>query len=88
MNTHIVSLLVLFAIAIAFTEVTEADINIEQPTSLQDVHDVEEISQGAAVSREKRTLLLKKKLLGVGALGLGLGVGLGAIKGYVKSKLY
>lgn len=33
--------------------------------------------------RQKRTLLLKKKILGAGIIGLGLGVGVGALKGYV-----
>ncbi|KAK0088290.1 hypothetical protein PV325_012486 [Microctonus aethiopoides] len=32
--------------------------------------------------RQKRTLLLKKKILGAGIIGLGLGVGVGALKGY------
>lgn len=86
MKSHIISLLVLLSTAIVFADLAKADADIEQqqlPTSLEDVHNVQESSESAApVSRDKRTLFLKKKLLGVGAIGFGLGVGLGAIKGY------
>lgn len=61
----------------------------EEQTRLEDLEEstAGESTQSEDLVRPKRTLLLKKKLLGLGALGLGVGFGVGAIKGYVKKQL-
>lgn len=74
MKSQILLLALLCTIGIVFTQnVNEEEINN---------FDVENSdSQSTSLSRPKRTLFLKKKILGAGAIGFGLGLGVGAIKG-------
>lgn len=90
MNQKVVLSLVLVSLGVVFGQVSDDSRSsvkfAEQPgaTSLEDVQNLGDTNSGVAtLARDKRTLLLKKKLLGAGAIGLGLGVGLGALKGYV-----
>lgn len=51
---------------------------------LAEIPIISEISSENTVHmRPKRTLLIKKKILGAGLIGLGIGAGIGALKGYV-----
>lgn len=49
----------------------------QQSLDLENVAIEDQINGGAIHTREKRTLFLKKKLLGAGLLGFGLGVAKG-----------
>ena len=60
------------------------DDQVQPVTTLEKVDNefsVVSADQGTPYTRDKRTLLLKKKLLGLGAIGLGVGLGVGALKG-------
>ena len=78
MKSQILFLVVLCSTAIVLAQ----EINHEQISDL-DVQnsDLALDENDGSVTREKRTLFLKKKILGAGALGFGLGLGVGAVKG-------
>lgn len=65
---------------IAFAE----ELAAEKQITLEDLEGTDvgsDFTNPDSLERPKRTLLLKKKLLGLGALGLGVGFGVGAVKG-------
>ena len=77
-------LLALFACLVVYAKAEEVKHNQQQQQQQQQyVPSISELPEGddgtATHVRAKRTLLLKKKLLGAGLLGLGLG----AVKGLV-----
>lgn len=78
MKSQIIFLVVLCSAAIVLAQ----DIN-QDKISEYDVQnsDLALGKDDGTVTREKRTLFLKKKILGAGALGFGLGLGVGAVKG-------
>ncbi|CAL1675906.1 unnamed protein product [Lasius platythorax] len=55
---------------------------VQQSLDLKNVAIEDQIDDGTVHPREKRTLFLKKKLLGAGLLGFGLGVAKGYKAGY------
>ena len=78
MKSQILFLVVLCSVAFVLGE----EINEEQISGLDGPDsDLELGEEDGPLSRQRRTLFLKKKLLGVGALGFGLGLGVGAVKG-------
>ncbi|KAL0114111.1 hypothetical protein PUN28_011434 [Cardiocondyla obscurior] len=64
------------------TTAEEAVQQNQQSLDLGNVAIEDQVDGGAIHTREKRTLFLKKKLLGAGLLGFGLGVAKGYKAGY------
>ncbi|XP_012266022.2 heterogeneous nuclear ribonucleoprotein A1-like isoform X2 [Athalia rosae] len=86
-NKFFILSVVLVASSLSFVFAVNDDVNQQELITLEDLeetkdHQADVIDQSSSLERPKRTLLLKKKLLGLGALGLGVGFGVGAIKGY------
>ncbi|XP_043477217.1 prisilkin-39-like [Leptopilina heterotoma] len=75
--------ILLFAIICTIGIVFTQDVNQEQVNNLAaENSDLALSKESTHLSRPKRTLFLKKKILGAGAIGFGLGLGVGAFKSY------
>ena len=82
MKCQVLSLLVLAVAVAVHAEVPTPEMSAQPLTTLQDIENAQVANEGGApLNRNKRTLLLKKKIIGAGAVGFGLGVGVGAVKG-------
>lgn len=78
MKSQILILAIFCTIGIVLTQ----DVNSEQINNLEvENSDLSLSKESASLTRPKRTLFLKKKILGAGAIGFGLGLGVGAFKG-------
>ncbi|XP_076176353.1 uncharacterized protein LOC143151260 [Ptiloglossa arizonensis] len=71
-----------FVSYIATENVLPAEENLSTLDSSSAIQTESDASAGVTLNRPKRTLLLKKKLLGAGLLGFGLGVAKGYKAGY------
>ncbi|XP_076282400.1 uncharacterized protein LOC143209944 [Lasioglossum baleicum] len=73
--------LVSFAVSADASSAEQHDSSLS-PLNNPDAQQYEDGSTGVLLNRQKRTLLLKKKLLGAGLLGFGLGIAKGYKAGY------
>ncbi|XP_011138704.1 uncharacterized protein LOC105182742 isoform X1 [Harpegnathos saltator] len=82
MHRTIVIIAIIVCCFLALRAAAEEIVLNEQSLGLGSVAVENQVDGGAVHTRQKRTLFLKKKLLGAGLLGFGLGVAKGYKAGY------